>query len=168
MSYGTPPGLALLQDDLLTRGVLLRRILAFFVDVVVLSILCSALYAGVLALGLVTLGFGWTLLWGIPFVPAAYYFLSLISPMQATPGQALLGLVVVDNASLAPPTLPQALVCVIVYGVCLPALWVLMLIGLITTRRRLLHDLLSGLVVVRARALAAPLTGLPPRWTMQG
>jgi uncharacterized RDD family membrane protein YckC len=166
MIPSAPPGLALLQDDLLTRGVLSRRILGWCADVILLSMLCGALYGGVLALGLITLGFGWSLLGGLPFVPAAYYFLSLISPMQATPGQALFGLTVVDNATLAPPTGAQALVCVVVYVVTLPALWLLMLLGLVTTRRRLLHDLLSGLVVIRARALDAPLTGLPPRWTM--
>ncbi len=168
MIPSAPPGLALLQDDLLTRGVLTRRLVAWFVDLAVLSVLCGALYAGVLALGLITLGFGWSLFATLPFAPAAYYFLSLISPMQATPGQAMLGLAVVDNATLAPPSVAQALVCVVVYVVTLPALWLLMLLGLITTRRRLLHDLLSGLVVIRARALDAPLTGLPPRWTMQG
>ena len=159
-------GLALLQDDLLTRGVLMRRILAWCADAVVLGLLMWGLIAFVAALGVVTLGLGWWLYGLLPFVPATYYFLSLVSSMQATPGQALFDLVVVDNATLAPPNAAQALICVIVYIVCLPALWLLMLLGLITTRRRLLHDLLSGLVVVRARALAQPLTTPDPRWTM--
>jgi uncharacterized RDD family membrane protein YckC len=167
MSSSPSIGQALLQDDLLTRGVLSRRLLAWLVDLVVLSLLCGALYVSVFALGFLTLGVGWTLLGGLPFVPAAYYFLSVISPMQATPGQALFGLVVVSNDDLGPPTPAQVLVCVIVYVVTLPAIWVLALVGLVTARRRLLHDLLSGLVVVRARALQAPLTGRAAGWTMR-
>ena len=157
MSYSPSVGQALLQDDLLTSGVMSRRLFAWLVDVLLITLICAALWASVFALGFLTLGLGWSLLSGLPFVPAAYYWLGLISPMQATPGQALLGLTVVDNTDLGPPTPAQALICVVVYVVTLPALWVLALIGLVTTRRRLLHDLLSGLVVVRARALA-PLT----------
>lgn len=167
MSYSQSAGQTLFQDDLLTRGVMTRRVFAWLVDLLVLTLLCGALWASVFALGFLTLGLGWTLLGGLPFVPALYYFLSVISPMQATPGQALMGLSVVDNDDLGPPRPAQVLICVIVYIVTLPALWVLMLLALVTKRRRLLHDLLSGLVVVRARSLAAPLTPADPRWTMR-
>ena len=40
----------------------------------------------------------------------------------------------------------------------------LLLIALFTARRRTLHDLISGLVVVRTRAL----TGSPASWNMPG
>ena len=165
MSYSAP-GLSLLQDDLLTRGVLSRRLFAWLVDLVLLVVVYAMLGAGALVLGFITLGLGWSLLGALPIVPAAYTFLTVISPMQATPGQALFGLVVVSNDDLGPPTPAQVLIWVIVYLVTLPAMWVLALIGLLTTRRRLLHDLASGLVVVRASALPAPLTQEAMRWTM--
>jgi uncharacterized RDD family membrane protein YckC len=160
--------MSLLQDDLLTRGVLSRRFFAWLVDITVVALLCFSFYLAFLTLGFLTLGLGWTLFGVLPFVPSLYMGLSLVSPMGATPGQALFGLIVARNDDLGPPILAQVVVCVVVYVVTLPVLWISVLLALVTSRRRTLHDLLSGLVVVRRRALEVPLTAGGPHWTMNG
>jgi uncharacterized RDD family membrane protein YckC len=144
------------SEDLLTEGVLGRRILAFLVDAVLVTVLCGALFVVLLALGLLTLGLSMPLLGLLPCVPVAYNWLSLASPLQATPGQRLLGLVVVRAADLAPPTVLEALVWTVgfVVTVSLGAIW--LAVALVAPRHRTLHDIVSGLVVVRSRALTAP------------
>ncbi len=168
MSCAATPVHSVLQDDMLTRGVISRRVFAWLLDLVLQAFLLMALWMVIIALGVVTLGLGWSLMVVLPVVPFVYYVISLASPLHATPGQAACGLAVADNETLMPPSVPQALICAIVYVVTAPAMWILVLLALVTKRRRLLHDLLSGLVVVRKRALFDLLTDPAPRWTMQG
>jgi uncharacterized RDD family membrane protein YckC len=151
-------GLALLQDDLLTRGVMLRRILAWLLDVVILAGVASLLFAFIWLFGVLTLGLGWTLFAVLPLLPALYGTLTVASPMQATLGQAAFGLIVVRDADLGRPNLAQALVCTLGYLLTMAVGVVWVAVALITTRRRTLHDIVSGLVVIRRRALDAPLT----------
>ncbi len=176
MSFAAPPppsgpyasGLAMLQEDLLTRGVLGRRLFAWLADLLLIGLLCTALYVSFFTLGFLTMGLTWSLFHIMPFVPPLYMGLSLLSPMQATPGQALFGLVVVRNDDLGPPILAQVVVYVVVYVVTLPVLWLSALLALVTTRRRTFHDLVAGLAVVHGRALANPLTPGAPGPTMRG
>jgi uncharacterized RDD family membrane protein YckC len=83
---------------------------------------------------------------------------------SATPGQQALGLAVRRNDDLGPPSFAQAFVYTLVFYLTLATLGWLLLIALFTVRHRTLHDLASGLVVVRARAL----TGGFGSWNMQG
>ena len=101
----------------------------------------------------------------LPAVPPLYHFLFLASPLSATPGQALMGLVVRRNDDLGRPDVLEALVSVVGFYVTLAlgAIW--LVAALLTTRRRTLHDLVAGLVVVRSDALASM---LPPLTTPQG
>ena len=75
----------------------------------------------------------------------------MAGPASATPGQQALGLVVRRNDDLGPPTLVQAFVFTLVFYVTLATTGLLLLVALFTVRQRTLHDLASGLVVVRAR-----------------
>jgi len=75
-----------------------------------------------------------------------------------------MGLTVRRDFDLGPPTGLQALISVLVFYVTLATSGLLLLVALFTVRHRTLHDLLSGLVVVRARALTAATEG----WNMQG
>jgi DNA-binding transcriptional ArsR family regulator len=99
----------------------------------------------------------------LPAVPFCYHFLFLAG-MGATPGQAALGLRVVRDEDLGPPGALRALISTLVYYLTLAATGLLLLVALVTVRKRTLHDLVSGLVVVRARALTAP-AGF---WNMPG
>jgi uncharacterized RDD family membrane protein YckC len=64
--------------------------------------------------------------------------------------------VVRRNEDLGQPSALQALVSTLVYylTVALGVIW--MAIALLTVRHRTFHDIASGLVVVRARALTPP------------
>lgn len=163
-----PPGWAMMQDDLLTRGVLLRRVLAWVLDVMLIGILCWALWFGLAVFAVITFGLGAPLLAGISTIPALYMWLGLISGLQATPGQAAFGLIVVRDDDLGPPSALQALLCVVGYYItmALGVIWVA--VALLTARRRTLHDMISGLVVVRRRAFENPLTPSGLGWNMDG
>jgi uncharacterized RDD family membrane protein YckC len=144
---------AALQEDLLTTGVLSRRFFAWIVDGVLIGLLLSLAWTICLAIGVVTFGLAWPIVYALPAIPLLYHWLTLASPMSASPGQALFGLVVRRDDDLGPPGPIQALVfTVLLYlTLALGAVWTL--VGLFTTRHRMFHDMLSGLVVVRAQAL---------------
>ena len=76
--------------------------------------------------------------------------LFVAGPASATPGQQALGLVVRRNDDLGRPTPLQALVFTLVFYLTLATTGLLLLFALFTVRQRTLHDLASGLVVVRA------------------
>jgi uncharacterized RDD family membrane protein YckC len=160
MSYAMNP----IDEYLLTEGVLIRRVFAWLIDVLLIGLICVALWVALMLFGLVTLGLGLPLLGILPFVPFCYHMLFLAGPASATPGQSALGLVVRRNDDLGHPTPVQALVSTLLFYATLATSGLLLLIALFTVRRRTLHDLISGLVVVRTRAL----TGSPASWNMHG
>lgn len=147
------------DDDLLTRGVMLRRVFAWFIDLLLLALILLVLWVVLMLFGLLTLGLGLPLLGVLPFVPFCYHILFLAGPSSATPGQQMLGLVVRRNDDFGRPSPLQAVISTIVFYLTLSTSGLLLLVALITLRRRTLHDLVSGLVVVRAEAMQ-PLT--PP------
>lgn len=143
-------------DALLTDGVLVRRCLAWLVDLALIACLLAVLWVALFLFGLLTLGLGMPLLGLLSLVPFFYHVLSLLGPLAATPGQAMLGLRVVRDVDLGPPGPLQAVLSTLAYYLTLATSGLLLLVALVTTRRRTLHDLVSGLVVVRARALTPP------------
>lgn len=149
-------GLSMIEDDLLTRGVLTRRLLGWCVDIFLVAVLVAACWTTGLVFGLMTLGLGMPLLGLLPLVPLAYHTLFLASPLSATPGQALFGLRVRRNDDMGPPSFAQAVVSTLIFYLTLATSGLLLLVALFTVRKRTLHDLLSGLVVVRDRALTPP------------
>jgi uncharacterized RDD family membrane protein YckC len=153
-----------IDEYLLTEGVLIRRVFAWLIDVLLIGLICVALWFALMLFGLVTLGLGLPLLGVLPFVPFCYHVLFLAGPASATPGQSALGLVVRRNDDFGRPTPVQALVSTLLFYATLATSGLLLLIALFTVRRRTLHDLISGLVVVRTRAL----TGSPASWNMPG
>jgi uncharacterized RDD family membrane protein YckC len=161
---GPPPyGLAMMQDEMLTRGVLTRRCLGWFVDLALIAGIATVLWMVLFGFGVMTLGLGMPLLGLLPLVPFCYHFLFLAG-MGATPGQALFGLRVARNDDLGPPSPLQAVVSTLIYYLTLATSGLLLLVALVTARHRTLHDMISGLVVVRARALTAPVGS----WNMPG
>lgn len=165
-----PPINPALLDDWLTRGVPALRVLAFLIDVLLIAVIVAGLWSLLFLFGLLTLGLGFPLLGLLPAVPPLYHFLFLASPVSATPGQAALGLVVRRNIDLGRPDVLEALVSVIGFYATLALGAVLLVVALLTTRQRTLHDLLSGLVVVRRDALAdvtQPLTPPGTVWNMR-
>jgi uncharacterized RDD family membrane protein YckC len=152
----TYPAASFEEDQVLTQGVLSRRCMAWVIDIVLIAILCTILWSVLALFGVLTLGLGLPLLGILPLVPFSYNLLFLASPMAATPGQSMMGLGVRRNDDLGRPDFLQALVSTVVYYVTLATSGLLLLIALVTVRRRTLHDLASGLVVVRVAALTPP------------
>lgn len=160
MSFGNPYFL----DEYLTAGVLSRRCVAWVVDIILIALLLWVLWWLLVVLGLLTFGLGWGAIGLLPVVPFCYHFFSLLGIASATPGQRMLGLTVRRNDDLGPPTALQAVLSVLGFYLTLATSGVLLIVALFTIRHRTLHDLVSGLVVVRVQALTAPGGG----WNMPG
>lgn len=144
-----------LDDEFLVEGVMGRRCLAWGIDLLLIGLLMATLWWFLFWLGILTLGLGFAALVVLPWVPFFYNMLSLLRAECATPGQQICGLTVRRNYDLGPPNALQALISTAAYYVTLGTSGLLLLLALITVRHRTLHDLLSGLVVVRTRAIRA-------------
>lgn len=147
------------DDYSLTRGVMSRRVIGWFIDLLLLALIMVVLWVVFMLFGLLTLGLGFPLLGALPFVPFCYHILFLAGPSSGTPGQRMMGLLVRRNDDFGQPSALQAVISTIVFYLTLLTSGLLLLVALITDRHRTLHDLVSGLVVVRTDAMA-PLT--PP------
>jgi uncharacterized RDD family membrane protein YckC len=141
------------DDEWLLDGVRSRRVFAWLVDVLLILLLLAALWLALLIFGVVTLGLGMPLLGALPFVPFGYHFLFVCGPSSATPGQQAFDLIVRRDSDLGRPTPFQALIYVVLFYLTLATSGLLLLVALFTDHKRTLHDIGSGLVVVRARAL---------------
>lgn len=136
------------------EGVRTRRMLAFCVDVALIIVLMILATAVIGLLGLFTLGLGWLLLplvW--PFLAILYTMFTLGGSQSATPGMALMGLVM-RTWQGAPiyPILGAMHGLLFWFSVTLLTPFIL-LISLMNPRKRLLHDMILGTVLVRAAAL---------------
>ncbi|HLJ04744.1 MAG TPA: RDD family protein [Acetobacteraceae bacterium] len=147
----------------LTDGVRTRRIFAWFVDLLLIGLIVAGLWFVLMVFGLLTLGLGFPLMGILPFIPFCYHFL-FVAGSGATPGQQAMGLAVRRDDDLGPPTALQALIYTLVFYLTLALTGLLLLISLFTIRKRTLHDIASGLVVVRTRALTSGFGS----WNMQG
>ncbi len=152
MIYTTPTASNSMWEAALLAGVRRRRCFAWFIDLVLLTLLVGAIWWSLLLVGLITFGLGWWLFGFLPLVPFGYHCLSLTGTLSATPGQAMLGLIVRRDDDLGPPTLVQAVISTLFFYLTLATSGLLLLVALFTERKRTLHDLISGLVVVRTRA----------------
>lgn len=151
------------------EGVLARRVIAFCIDVVILAVpvLFGVLFIALF--GVVTLGLGWLLFWLLPPATAiwaiVYYGLCFGGPSSATVGMRFMDIEMRTWYGERAYFLLGA-VHAVVYWISVSALTpLILLVALFNERRRLLHDLLLGTVVVnnesRARALRDPLQPAP-------
>ncbi len=145
----------MVRDEDFIAGTMSRRCLAWLVDLALIGLLMVPIFMILTLFGLLTLGLGFGAMAILPAVPFLYHFLSLLRTGSATPGQSLLGLTVRRDADLGPPNGAEAAIFTAVFYLTMATSGLLLLIALFTTRHRTLHDLASGLVVVRRRALDA-------------
>ncbi|MGE4218379.1 MAG: RDD family protein [Alphaproteobacteria bacterium] len=127
------------------RGVLSRRILAFLVDMALLTAVMAVLWTfNLLTFGLLSFVVG--LLW--PAIIVAYAAWRIGGEDRATYGMRLFGLQV-RSWNGRPASILQAAIMAIVFLVTVPATsGLVLLVALFADRRRCLHDMLAGVIVV--------------------
>jgi uncharacterized RDD family membrane protein YckC len=138
----------------LFRGVLTRRVFAFLIDLVVLSVPVILACIFIAIFGVVTLGLGWALFWLVS--PASiiwalvYYGSSLSGPHSATMGMRVMDLELRTWYG-APCYFVLGAAHALTFWVSVSFLTPLvLLIGLFNGRRRLLHDIVLGTVVINS------------------
>lgn len=146
-----------LQPDLF-RGVLTRRASAFLIDLVVLAIPVILACVFIALFGVVTLGLGWALFWLVS--PASviwaliYYGATLGGPHSATMGMRVMGLELRTWYG-APSYFVLGAMHAVLFWVSVSFLTPLvLLVGLFNGRRRLLHDIILGTVVINSAVAA--------------
>jgi uncharacterized RDD family membrane protein YckC len=133
-------------------GVLARRFLAFIIDAVIIAVPVMVATVFVVLLGLVTFGFGWLLFWllspGAVIWAILYYGMTFGSPASATIGMRVMDLEMRTWYG-APAYFVLGAVHAIVFWITVSFLTpLILLVGLFNERRRLLHDMLVGTVVI--------------------
>ncbi len=145
----------------LFQGVLTRRFLAFIVDAIIILVPIVLLTLFIALFGLLTFGIGWLLfflltpiaiLWAIVYTGA-----TLGSPQSATIGMRATGLEMRTWYG-SPMYFLLGAVHVIFFWALMTALTpLILLVGLFNRRRRLLHDFLTGTIVINNGERAAEL-----------
>lgn len=145
--HGSPPAPSSVPD--LYRGLVIRRSLAYLVDVLIIAMLgfCLGLalwLIGILSFGLLTpLAVVAMALW-----PLAYHSF-FIASRGATPGMGLFDLELRDWSGSAVVPLQAVLVVVLFYVTVSLTAWLVLIVVLLNDRNRALHDILAGTVMVR-------------------
>ena len=142
----------------LFEGVLARRCMAFLIDVTIIAVpvLFAAIF--IFIFGLITLGLGWALYWLIS--PATviwaivYYGMTLGGPASATIGMRVMD-IEMRTWYGAPAYFVLGAVHAVVYWVTVSFLTpFVLLVAFFNERRRLLHDMLVGTIVINNPARA--------------
>ena len=135
----------------LFEGLLTRRMLAFFIDYAIVLLLMIPASVVVFFFGLLTLGLGFFLFPVLFFVVAGLYFGYFLSSVaQATPGMRVMDVMMVSDNEKSIDFVTAVLHLVIFWILNSVVTPFVLLVGLFTERRRLLHDIALGTVQVRA------------------
>src|SRR4051794_9058295 len=139
----------------LFEGVLARRCLAFVIDVIIIAIpvVFAALF--IFIVGLVTLGLGWVLYWLLS-PPSSILAIWHFGLTFGSPASATLGMRVMDIEMRpwygAPAYFVLGAVHAIAYWFTVSFLTpLILLVAFFNPRRRLLHDMLVGTIVINNR-----------------
>lgn len=143
------------------EGVLARRIVAFFIDALIILVPMAVIALFMLIFTVITLGFGififaalapLTVIWAILYVG-----ITLSSPFSATYGMRAMGIQMRTWYGA-----PMYFLLGVVHALCF---WLLnslltpliLLVALFNSRRRTLHDFITGAIVINDDARAATL-----------
>jgi uncharacterized RDD family membrane protein YckC len=154
-SGGVPPhAFDPVSQPELFRGVLTRRFFAFLIDLLVISIPVILGYLFIAVFGLITLGLGWVLFWlawpASVLWAILYFGASLGGPHSATLGMRVMDLELVTWYG-APGYFVLGAMHAVLFWVSISVLSPLvLLVGLFNGRRRLLHDIVLGTVVINS------------------
>lgn len=139
-----------LDDWRAYEGVRTRRVLAFCLDYLFVGLLSIPFAIIVLFLGIITLGLGFALFSIlVPAVALIYVALTLGGPEQATPGMRMMG-IRLERLDGKPVDSIIAVVHTVLFWAGNVLLTPLILLAtLLLDRKRTVHDMLLGTVVVR-------------------
>jgi len=129
-------------------GVIGKRSLAFVVDAIIILVLTVIAYIAVALLGIITLGLAW-LLFGLvfPFVGLGYNAVTIGGKNSATVGQRLMGLEVrMWFGGKVTPLI--AAFHALLFWFSLIIFCPILLWAFFDSRKRCLHDILAGMVVI--------------------
>jgi uncharacterized RDD family membrane protein YckC len=140
-----------LDDWRLYQGVRTSRIFAFLIDYVIVFFLCIPVAILIAIIGVATLGLG-CILYVImfPVVALAYIATTLGGPRQATKGMQMMGLKLERLDGQKVDSLLAVVHTVLFWGLNVVLTPLILLATLFLDRKRTVHDLLLGTVVVRA------------------
>src|SRR5205807_9153713 len=132
--------------------------LAFIIDVIIISIPVLFATIFVFIFGPVTFGLGWALFWllspGAVVWAILYYGMTFGSAASATLGMRVMD-IEMRTWYGAPAYFVLGAVHAIVYWITISFLTpLILLVALFNQRRRLLHDMLVGTIVINSRAPA--------------
>jgi len=136
------------KEPQLFQGVIGKRSLAFIVDAIIILALTVVAYVAVALLGIVTLGLAW-LLFGLvfPAVGLGYNALTIGGPNSATIGQRMMGLEVrMWFGGKVTPLI--AAFHALLFWFSLVVFCPILLWAFFDPRKRTLHDILAGVVVI--------------------
>jgi len=132
----------------LFSAVIGKRCVAFLVDAVIIAILTAFAFVAVFVLGIVTLGLAW-LLFGLifPVVGLSYNAFTVGGPKSSTIGQRMMGLAVpMWNGGKVTPLI--AAFHALLFWFSLTLFCPILLWCFFDPRKRCLHDILAGLLVI--------------------
>ncbi len=132
------------------QGVLLRRVLAYFVDLCIIGVLALLFWILFAVLWVLSFGLLGPVLWFLlGLIPLTYHTLLLSGPWSATLGMRLFDIELRSVTGERPGFL-QALAQTALFYITIGATCSLILLVVFLNRhRRTLHDLLAGTVMVR-------------------
>lgn len=135
------------------RASLGARFVAYLLDILFIFGFTALLTLAITLIGVVTFGLGWTLFAILPASGILYSAITVGGAGQSTWGMRMMGLRVVAPSSGVRVDVITAGVHALLFYVAISTflLWAVdILLGLVRSDRRLGHDLLLGLAVVRA------------------
>ena len=139
----------------LFEGVRSRRFLAFLIDATIILILTFIVGVLVFLLGILTLGFGWLLYGGIfPAVALIYTAMTAGGPNSATIGMRTMGLEMRTWYGTKMYHLLAAMHALVFYFSISILTPFVLLVCLFNGRKRCLHDMLMGTIVINSKKQA--------------
>jgi len=139
------------RDPALFEGIRRRRVYAFLIDAVSIVVLTIVLGVAVLVLGFFTFGLGWvfyTFLWQA--VALTYTALTLGGPHSATPGMRAME---IEMRLWYGPPMDPVLAAIHALGFWISQVVLtpmVLAVSLFSDRKRCLHDIVLGTVVINA------------------
>jgi uncharacterized RDD family membrane protein YckC len=134
------------------EGVALRRMFAFFLDMLLIGIIMIVAVIAATALAIISLGLLAipAFLFGTVALGLLYDVFTIGGPASATPGMRVFGLKVITWSGGRPDTLQAFLMSALFWAIHGLTGWLAAVVVFLNPRWRCAHDFLAGTVVVRS------------------